>query len=204
MIHQPCIHVVDDDPAVRDSLQVLLEAQGYEVVTYTSGLELLAAGAKLARGCIVMDVRMPGLDGLTVQERLSRDRADLPVLLMTGEGDIPLAVKALKAGAHDFLEKPFEPEMLLASVRTAMHDQRDKAGEAEHAATLVEQLTPREREVLERLAAGEPNKAIARHLGISPRTVEIHRARIMGKLAARGLADAIRLAVAAGVGAASA
>ena len=193
------VHVVDDDASVRDALRVLLETEGYAVRVFPDGEAFLQDAPLLPVGCVVMDVRMPGLDGVEVQEQLRRARPDLAVVLITGDGDVPLAVKALKRGAVDFLEKPFEPDALLASVRAALDtppvDRREQ--EARAARELLARLTPREREVLDALVTGASNKEIAKSFGNSPRTVEIHRARIMAKLQARSLAEALRIALSA-------
>jgi len=179
------VHVVDDDEAVRRSLALLLTSFGLTAETYDSAESLLADLHNLAAGCLVVDVRMPGMDGL---------------LVVTGHADVGLAVKAMKAGAHDFIEKPYSDADLLASVRSALArvaDTRHSGMVVEAARARIAILTPRERDVLMRLVEGRPNKVIAHELGISPRTVEIHRANMMEKLACRSLAEAVRLAIAA-------
>jgi two-component system response regulator FixJ len=181
MADTPVVHVVDDDDAVRDSLTLLLESAGLVARAYCSATTLLASPPK-PPGCVLTDVRMPDMDGLTLQRRLAEAGVRLPVIVMTGHADVPLAVEALKAGATDFLEKPFEDTQLLAAISRAItasqriHDEDSAiAGIAARIAT----LTPRETEVLQLLVEGLPNKTIAYDLGSSPRTVEVHRARIM-------------------------
>ena len=193
------VHVVDDDPAVRDSLAFLLQAAGLNVRVYDSAAAFLAVAPGLRSGCVLTDVRMPQMDGLTLQRRLAALGGNLAVVVMTGHGDVPVAVEALKAGARDFLEKPFEEEHLLGVVREALaaseqaqHEHQVSADIGAHYAS----LTPREREVLGRLAAGQPNKTIAYDLGTSPRTVEVQRARVMEKMGARSLADLVRMVLA--------
>src|SRR5690606_18283282 len=152
--------------------------------------------------CLVADIRMPDMDGLALQEELGRRKIGLPVIIVTGHGDVPLAVRAMKAGAIDFIEKPYDDEQLLASVdraRAMSDSQRAEAASAQLAGERIAVLTPREREVLVHLVAGQPNKVIAHELGISPRTVEIHRAHLMEKMQARSLSDLVRIAMTAGV-----
>ena len=200
---RPLVHLVDDEAAIRRSAGFMLKSVGYRVETYESGVELLKRDRRLEPGCILLDVRMPEMDGLEVQQALGKRGIAFPVVVMTGHGDISVAVRAMKAGAVDFLEKPFEKAALLASLeegfarlrRAEARSDRQRAAEVSIAA-----LTPREREVLEGLAQGLPNKSIAYDLGISPRTVEIHRANLMDKLAVRSLSEALRLAFAAGMG----
>lgn len=188
------IHVVEDDRPMRESIVELLEDAGYTVQAYSRAEELLARGASLEGVCVVSDVRMPGMDGLTLLRRLRARGSSIPLMLITGHGDVSMAVAAMKAGAVDFLEKPFVADTLLAAVE-AVERQRSrevKAEDAEIARRSLNKLTSREREVLECLVGGESNKAIAARLRISPRTVEFHRANIMEKLAARGLPDLVR------------
>jgi two-component system, LuxR family, response regulator FixJ len=196
------IYVVDDDEAVRDSLSLLLEARGYTVRGFASAGEFLNAAANLRAGVLIADIRMPGMDGLELQQRLTERGLVFPLIVITGHGDVPLAVRAMKAGALDFIEKPFAADIILNSASAALDRRTDKtepnpaAAEAE---TRLALLTPREREVLEGLLAGLPNKSIAYDLAISPRTVEIHRARVMDKMGARSLSELVRLSLAAGM-----
>ena len=193
------VHVVDDDPAVRDSLRVLLESVGFAVRTHDSAQAFLALAPEL-RGCVLTDVRMPDIDGLELQQRLSECGAPLAVVVMTGRGDVPVAVRAMKAGAVDFLEKPFNDQELLDAVRRAL-EQSQQLREAESAAASatarLAALTPREREVFDLLVAGRPTKAIAKQLGASPRTIEVHRGRVFEKLGVHSLPDLVRLMLAA-------
>ena len=192
------VHVVDDDPAVRRSLERLLDAAGFHVVSYQSPAAFLNAASGLSAGCVLLDIRMPGVDGLEVQARLNRLRVNLPVIVMTGHGDVPSAVRAMKAGAVDFLEKPFDDETLLNAIGGAFAKASRLIGgdrEAVRAAQRIATLSPREREVLDALLAGRPNKVISFDLNISVRTVEVHRARMMERLGTKQFADAIRLAV---------
>src|ERR1700741_1308099 len=183
------VFVVDDDASVRDAVRAFLESAGYQVRDYASATAFLAQAPPLM-GCVVTDIRMPEMDGLQMQEELVRRGGGVPGIVITGRGDVPLAVRAMKAGAVDFIEKPFEEEVMLGSIRRALEigrKARDHIAEARAARDLLAELTPREREVLDCLVAGRANKVVAYELGISPRTVEIHRARIMDKLKARSL-----------------
>ena len=196
------VYVVDDDEAVRDSLLVLLEARGYTVCTFSGAPEFLAVAPTLRPGCLIADIRMPGMDGLELQQHLVQRNLSFPLIVITGHGDVPLAVRAMKAGAIDFVEKPFAADTILASTVAALERAdapRERDPVAEAAANCVAELTPREREVLDGLLAGLPNKSIAYELTISPRTVEIHRARIMNKMGARSLSELVRLGIAAGL-----
>jgi len=197
------VFIVDDDEAVRDSLAALLMAKGHAVEAYDSGEAFLAAHRPDFRGCALVDLRMPGIDGLTLIERLKARGASLPIVVVTGHGDVPLAVRAMKAGAIDFIEKPYSNQAMLDAVRQALaRTAAPMASETEaaKATALVAKLTPREREVLQQLVIGRPNKIIAHELKISPRTVEIHRANLMRKLEAASLAQLVRLGLAAGIG----
>ena len=194
------VHLVDDDEAIRRSVGFMLKTSGYRVCAYESGIEILKAVSDLETGCVLLDIRMPGMDGLEVQEALKAKGVTLPVIIMTGHGDVSLAVQAMKAGAVDFIEKPFEKAVLLSSIEQGIDRLKHSAANrerADQAAVRLQALTPREREVLEGLAKGLPNKTIAYDLGISPRTVEIHRANLMSKLAVRSLSEALRIAFAA-------
>ena len=199
------VHVVDDEEPVRRSLALLLESADYEVQTYSGAQPLLAAcgtdGQSLAAGCLVLDVRMPGMDGLTLMEELSKRGVVVPVVVVTGHADVPLAVRAMRAGALDFLEKPYTEERLLEAVEkalTADTQASQRRVETTKALQQVATLSPREREVLQALVDGKANKVIAYDLGISPRTVEVHRANLMDKLAARSLPELVRIGLAAG------
>ena len=194
------VHLVDDDEAIRRSVSFALKTSGFEVRAYENGAGILKSAPDLETGCILLDIRMPGMDGLEVQEALRLKGVSLPVIIMTGHGDVSLAVRAMKAGAIDFIEKPFEKAVLLAAIEHAMARLRQSATsvkDASEAATRLQLLTAREREVLDGLAQGLPNKSIAYDLGISPRTVEIHRANLMTKLEVRSLSEALRIAFAA-------
>lgn len=193
------VFVVDDDADIRDSMRLLLEVAGFKVRNYTSARQFLDDESP-KQGCLVADIRMPDMSGLELQEEAAKRHLDLPVIIMTGHGDVPLAVKAMKAGAIDFLEKPFDDERMLASVRRALEigsRARSRNAEAIAAKTLLASLTPRERGVLDKLVQGRSNKVVAYELGISPRTVEIHRAHIMGKMEASSLSDLVRVVLAA-------
>ncbi len=196
------VYVVDDDEAVRDSLCLLLETAGHQVAAFDSGWTLLAALPSGHGGCIIADIRMPGMDGLELQQQLLARGIQLPVIIMTGHGDVPIAVRAMKAGAVDFIEKPFAEEAMLSAVRLALTQARHNRGQGGPDAVAEErfaQLTQREHEVLRGMVAGHPNKLIAHLLGISPRTVEIHRAHVMEKTGARSLSHLVRLALQAGI-----
>ena len=197
---QRLVHLVDDDAAIRRSVGFMLKTSGHRVETYESGSDLLNNADKLDDGCVLLDIRMPGMDGLEVQQALQEKGVSLPVIIMTGHGDVTLAVKAMKAGAVDFIEKPFEKAALLSSLEEGYRrlSRKGATGDrARDAAVRLHALTPRERDVLNGLAQGLPNKTIAYDLGISPRTVEIHRANLMTKLEVRSLSEALRIAFAA-------
>jgi len=194
----PTVFVVDDDEAVRDALRLLIASVGLAVETFATAGELLAAVDAQTRGCLVLDVRMPGMSGLELQERLSAMGAVLPIIFITGHGDVPMAVRAMKAGALDFLLKPFHDQNLLDRIHQALDRDRDEVRELERRAALRERaatLTPREREVLDAVVAGHANKVIAGRLGLSQRTVEIHRAKVMEKMQASSLADLVRMSL---------
>jgi two-component system response regulator FixJ len=196
------IHIIDDDEAVRDSLEALLLAEGFAVKGFPSAEAFLADGDRPSAACCLLDVRMPGMDGLTLLRKLREAGATAPVVVMTGHGDVPMAVKARKLGAVDFSEKPFDAKVMLAMIRSALRTAHAPKPASPLDPVLAEKLgrlTPREREVLEELVAGRSNKEAGLELGISPRTVEIHRARLMEKMAADSLAQLVRQALAAGV-----
>ncbi|WP_247887343.1 response regulator FixJ [Azospirillum sp. SYSU D00513] len=209
------VFIVDDDEAVRDSLAILLESAGFQVESFDSPLAFLRSDAPSRPGCLLTDVRMPEMNGIEMQERLVREGRTLPVIVMTGHADVPLAVRAMKAGAADFIEKPFEDQQLIDSLRAALARAAASASAAGVAPTAAETaqpaecppeiagrlalLTPRERDVLQCLLEGKSNKIIAFDLSISPRTVEIHRARVMEKMQADSLPLLVRMAMAAGL-----
>jgi two-component system response regulator FixJ len=196
------VHVIDDDDAVRQSLEFLLRSARIDVQTYDSAVAFLKALPGLPFGCIITDVRMPELSGIDLLRRLRELQVAMPVIVITGHGDVPLAVEAMKVGAVDFLEKPFDDEVLLLAVRSALgnfekESQRD--AERTEIQDRLAGLSNREREVLEGLIAGQPNKTIAYDLGISPRTVEIYRANVMTKMKASSLSELVRMALVAGM-----
>jgi FixJ family two-component response regulator len=194
------VYVVDDDEAVRDSLQWLLEGASYKVQTFDSAERFLAGFDARAIACLVLDVRMPGMSGLELQEELITRKAELPIIFITGHGDVPMAVTTMKKGAADFIEKPFDQAKLKALVERMLGEAREAAGKRERERmnqALLAKLTAREQQVLERIMAGRLNKQIADDLGISIKTVEAHRANIMDKLKANTVADLMRVALAA-------
>lgn len=197
MSDEPVTHIVDDDAGVREGLRFLMSAVGLAAETYVSADALLASlsTARVGSGCIVTDVRMPGLSGLELQTRLREQLITLPVIVVTGHADIRMAVRAMKAGAFDFIEKPFNEQELLDMVRLAIRDNRRSADfrrRQDKALRGFQLLTPRERQVLALIMDGEPNKQAAFHLGISEKTVEFHRANIMAKIGARSSTDLVR------------
>jgi FixJ family two-component response regulator len=192
------VFVIDDDAAVRQGLRFMLRAAGYGVEAFPSARSFLTDYDPRRGGCLLLDVRMPQMTGLELQQQLNVRGWRIPVIFITGHGTIPLAIAAMKAGAFDFIEKPLREDTLLESIERALHWNDWAYEERLERATLqvrAASLTPREREVFELVASGEPNKVIARHLGISFRTVELHRARIIEKLQARSLSDLIRMAI---------
>lgn len=191
------VFVVDDDDAVRDSLTVLIQSAGFDVQAFDSAEAFIESHEPTRQGCLLLDVRMPGMSGLELQRRLKAEKNTLPIIFMTGHGDIPMAVQAMKLGAAGFIEKPYREKELLESIRSVM-DLIQRGGApyiSSEAAARLERLTPRERDVFRQIAMGDPNKAVARALGISPRTVEIHRARVMEKLQVQNLAELIKLGI---------
>ncbi|MEZ6017046.1 MAG: response regulator [Planctomycetota bacterium] len=198
MSSRPTVFVVDDDPAMRDSLAFLIRTVDVPVECHPSAEDFLKAYDSRVPGCIVLDVRMPGLSGLELMEHLQKDRFAPPVLLITGHGDIPMAVRALKAGAFDFIEKPFSDQVLLERIQQAL-----QLDEVERAALLSradierrhERLTPRERQVFEAVVSGKANKVIAGELGLSQKTIEVHRAHVMEKMRAESFADLVKMAI---------
>lgn len=191
------VHIVDDDDSVRRSAAFMLKHAGYRVESHVSGVEFLRSAKLAERGCVLLDVGMPEMDGLEVQQEMGARGIDMPVVILTGHGDIAVAVRAMRAGAVNFIEKPYEKEALLHAIEEAYmrldrsHDREMKAGEAK---IRLASLTGREHDVLNGLVAGYPNKTIAYDLGISPRTVEIYRANMMEKLRVRSLSEALRIA----------
>ena len=195
MTDRPTVFVVDDDPDVRDSLLRLIRAAGFRVECFDSAHAFLAAWRENRPGCLVTDIRMPGMSGLELQERMRAEGSSIPTIVLTGYGDVPGAVRALKGGALDYLQKPFEPDVLLVRIVEAL-EKDSRARKAKEQAAEVEarlsQLTPREREVMTLVIDGKANKVIAVDLGISERTVELHRGRVMRKVGARSVPDLIR------------
>jgi two-component system response regulator FixJ len=198
MANEPIVHVVDDDPAIRDSLAFLLDTAGLVSRTYESAAALLAEAGALAPGCVVTDVRMPDMNGLEMVRRLSEMGVRHPVIVMTGHADVPLAIEAVRAGVKDFIEKPFDDEALLSSIRSALADQAgtaEREGQDAEVRDRLASLSARERQVLEGLVAGRANKVIAYDLEISPRTVEVYRANVMTKMQARSLSELVRMTI---------
>ena len=196
------VYVIDDDPAMRDSLDFLLGSAGFSVHVFDSAQVFLDELAKLEPGCVVTDVRMPGIDGIELLRRMHSGARKLPVIIMTGHGDVRLAVEAMKLGALDFLEKPFEDDRLIGMIETALSEQQNgsksEAASADMAAR-VASLTQRERQVMQGLVTGQSNKTIAGEYNISPRTVEVYRANVMTKMQAGNLSELVRFALRAGI-----
>jgi two-component system response regulator FixJ len=192
------VHLIDDDEAVRHAVAFLLTSSGYAVRVYDGAAAFLDALPGLQPGCVVTDVRMPGMDGIELQRQLRAKGVTMPVIVVTGHADVKLAVEAMKAGASDFIEKPFDDETLLAAIRAAIQ-RHAEAHRQDHETAAVKTklaaLSPREREVLSGLLAGLPNKTIAYDLGISARTVEVHRANLMARMGAHSLAELVRMAL---------
>jgi two-component system, LuxR family, response regulator FixJ len=196
------IHIVDDDKAMCESMSFLLGAAGHAVTTFDSVGAFLEALPSMAVSCVVTDIRMPGVDGLELMRRLTAGGHRFPVIMITGHGNVPLAVEAMKLGAFDFLEKPFDDDTMIAAIGAALQRTEtviQSQSESSEIAARLDGLTPREWDVLKGLVAGWPNKAIGRDLGISPRTVEIYRANVMEKMKASSLSELVRLAVRAGI-----
>jgi two-component system, LuxR family, response regulator FixJ len=197
---EPKAHVIDDDDDARESLAFLLSTADVPTETYPSARAFLAVAAQV-RGVVVTDIRMPEMDGLELVRRLNEMCLALPVIVMTGHGDVPLAVQAMKAGVVDFIEKPYDDETMLAAIRSALERRDAEAARSEERTAILQRLdvlSPRERQVLEGLVAGKPNKVIAYDLDISPRTVEIYRAHLMTKMSARSLSELVRMSLLAG------
>jgi FixJ family two-component response regulator len=198
---RPTIFVVDDDSAVRDALKLLLRSVGHAVETYASAQEFLDAYSEDRPGCLVLDIRMPGMSGLELQQRLNEKHSILPIIFITGHGDVPMAVEAMQAGAVDFIQKPFRDQDLIDRINQALEkDSSNRAalGERNDIRRRLETLTPREREVLDLVVHGKANKVIAGDLKLSQRTVEIHRARVMEKMQASSLAHLVRMVLEVG------
>jgi two-component system, LuxR family, response regulator FixJ len=195
------VHIVDDEDAIRRSASFMLKTSGFDVLSYPSGVAFLKAIGRDAPGCVLLDVRMPEMDGLEVQQAMADRGIAMPVIVLTGHGDVTIAVRAMKGGAVDFIEKPFEKAVLLEAIAAAFDQIAQANGEglrAEAAKVLIAKLTGREQDVLKGLVQGMPNKTIAYDLGISPRTVEVHRANLMSKLGVRSLSEALRIGFSAG------
>lgn len=189
------VHLIDDDEGVRRGLAFLLGTAGLAVKVYESAVLFLEKYDGARDGCIVSDVRMPGMDGIQLMRRLDELNVKLPVLVMTGHADVAMAVEAMKAGAVDFIEKPFSDETLLAAIQTALARDSRSADDFDQIRARLASLTPREKEVLDGLLSGHPNKTIAFDLGLSPRTVEVHRANVMTKMAASSLSELVRMTI---------
>jgi two-component system response regulator FixJ len=201
MSAEAVIHVIDDDEAVRDSLAFLLDSADFKVRTYESALHFLSQLAQVEAGCVVTDVRMPGMSGLELVRELNRRAVPMPVVVITGHGDVPLAVEAMRGGVIDFIEKPFADDTILAALRAALQRGQDSREVADERKIMVERigsLSTRERQVLNGLVAGQANKVVALELGISPRTVEVYRANLMTKMRASSLSELVRMALIAG------
>jgi two-component system, LuxR family, response regulator FixJ len=197
MTTEKLVHIVDDDDAVRRSAAFMLKHAGYRVESHVSGVAFLKEARHAERGCVLLDVRMPEMDGLEVQQEMTNIGIDMPIVILTGHGDVDVAVKAMRAGAVNFIEKPYEKETLLYAIEEAharLDRSHDKGMKANEAQVRLASLTGRERDVLNGLVQGYPNKTIAYDLGISPRTVEIYRANMMEKLRVRSLSEALRIA----------
>ena len=195
--HKPTIYIVDDDPSVRQSTAMMLQSVGFDVKTFVSAQDFLNANVQETFGCLILDVRMPGVSGLDLQEKLVSLRTPLPVIFITGHGTIPMSVRAMKAGAVDFLQKPFEEQELLDAINRAISiqtERRAKDDETHETQERLKTLTPREQEVFSLVVTGMANKEIAYKLGTSERTIKAHRAQVMEKMHARSLADLIRFA----------
>ncbi len=193
---QQTVYVVEDDEAVRDSLELLLKSDGKQVKPYPSATDFLGDYSEEMAGCIVLDIRMPGMDGMELQKKLNARHCLLPIIFVTGHGDVPLAVDAMKEGAVDFIQKPYREEALLEKIEAALEqdrEQRKTLSERQEIVRRIRTLTPRETEIMERMIGGQANKVIAIELDISQRTVEIHRSRVMHKMGTHSLAHLVRM-----------
>lgn len=195
MLVERTVYVLDDDEAVLRSLERLLSSANFEPVTFERADQFLAAAAGFKLGCVLLDIRLPGMDGLEILTQLAQTRSDLSVIIVTAQGDVQTAVRAMKAGASDFVEKPYSDHALLGAIEATLTKELSIARDVTDAVRRVASLSPRERDVFDRLMAGRPNKLIAYELGLSVRTVEVHRARMMDRLGVRQLSEAIRLGV---------
>jgi RNA polymerase sigma factor (sigma-70 family) len=196
MKNTPVVMVVDDDAGVRNAMRILLKSVGIDAMVYGSAQEFLGAWQPSQAGCLVLDIRMPGMSGLELQQQLNLRGAVVPVIFMTGHGDIPMAVEAMQHGAFDFLQKPFRDQDLLDRIQRAIardSERRESLGEHARIEAHLESLTAREREVLDLMVKGKQNKQIAQDLGVSPRTIEIHRSRVMEKMDAHSVAELVRM-----------
>jgi two-component system response regulator FixJ len=196
---EPTVFVVDDDPALLRLIRKLLETAGRKVETFASAGDFLQSWSSERAGCLVLDVRMPGMSGLALQERLAAEEISIPVLIITGYGDVPVAVQAMRQGAFDFIEKPFSGQILVDRIAAALEEdsrRRRTRGEKAEIQRRVESLTPRERQVMDLVVQGKPNKSVGTALGLSPKTVEVHRANVMKKMAAGSLAELVRMVLA--------
>jgi two-component system, LuxR family, response regulator FixJ len=202
MSGKPKVYVIDDDAAMRDSLSFLLDAANFDVTLFESAVNFLEGLSKLDFGCVVSDVRMPGIDGIELLKRMKELDSPFPIVIITGHGDVPLAVEAMKLGAVDFLEKPFEDDRLVAMIELAIRQGEPAARDEAATRDITERvatLSPRERQVMDGLIAGQSNKMIARNYDISPRTIEVYRANVMTKMQASSLSELVRLAMRAGL-----
>ena len=202
MTNKGNVYVIDDDEAMRDSLNFLLDSSGFNVRLFETAQSFLDALQDLAFGCVLSDVRMPGLDGIGLLKRMKAEHSPFPIVIMTGHGDVPLAVEAMKLGAVDFLEKPFDDDRLTAMIEMAIRQAEPAAKNeaiSQDVVARVASLSPRERQVMEGLIAGLSNKLIAREYDISPRTIEVYRANVMTKMQASSLSELVRLAMRAGM-----
>ncbi|AZT83333.1 MAG: response regulator FixJ [Marinobacter sp.] len=193
---QQTVYVVEDDEAVRDSLELLLKSDGKPVKTYENATAFLRDYSEKMAGCIVLDIRMPGMDGMELQKKLNDKHSILPIIFVTGHGDVPMAVDAMKEGAVDFIQKPYREEALLEKIEAALaqdREQRKSLDEKQEIIKRIKSLTPREHEIMDRMIAGQANKVIAIELEISQRTVEIHRSRVMHKMGTHSLAHLVRM-----------
>lgn len=193
---KPTVYIVDDDQAIRHAMELLMRSVGLDYEIFHSGDDFLASHTNDRAGCLVLDIRMPGLGGLELQEKLNQMGSTLPIIFITGHGDVPMAVEAMQKGAVDFIQKPFRDQELLDQISEALKTDQERRSVRSQIAQVsgrLDKLTKREREVMDLVVTGKPNKVIAYELGVSQRTVEIHRARVMEKMEARSLADLVRM-----------